>query len=115
MTIVRYQIHCLVSKNDAVIIVIDCVHVHHVSVNHFFILSAVLQCHVVRSHSFNVEVTVGNCGAKWADMSKTSRIDHVLLSLIGTRLIFPIHRVPTLLTSSENIQSPSPAHRIVFT
>ena len=84
MTIVRDHIRCLVPKNDAVTIVIedDCdattfqcrsaqerfVHVHHVkcdldqnssaavrhhtSVNHF--LSVVLQCHVVRCHSFNV-------------------------------------------------------------
>ena len=84
MTIVRYLIRCLVSKNDAVIIVIedDCDatmfqcrsaqerfaqvhHVkcnldqnsfstvrHHVSVHHF--LPVVLQCHVVRCHSFNV-------------------------------------------------------------
>ena len=76
MTIVRHQIHCLVSKNDAVIIVIedDCdatmfqcrsaqerlAHVHHVttavrhhvSVNHFLPLT--LQCHIVRCHNFNV-------------------------------------------------------------
>ena len=139
MTIVRYQIHCLVSKNDAIIIVIedDChatmfqsrsaqerfAHVHHVKcdldqdsfstvrhhvpVHHF--LSVVLQCHVVRCNSLAstfVELTVGNCGAKprRADMTKTSRIDHQLvllsfpfLSQIGTRLIFPIHRVPTFL------------------
>ena len=138
MTIVRYQIHCLVSKNDAVIIVIedDChatmfqckcaqekfAHVHHVKcdldpdsfstvrhhvpVHHF--LSVELQCHVVRCHSFDVCGT-HHCVCRthhwklrrkpgWADMPKTSRIDHqlVLLSLIG-RLISPIHRVPTFL------------------
>ena len=132
MTIVRYQIHCVVSKNDAVIIVIedDCdatafqcrsaqgrfAHVHHVtcdldqdsstavrhrvSVNHF--LSVVLQCHVVRCHSFNVCRTHHwklRCDPGWADRSKTSRIDHqlVLLSLVAIGLIFPIHPVPTFL------------------
>ena len=69
---------------------------HHVSVNHF--LSAVLQCHVVRCHSFDVCRTHHwklRCKPWWADMSKTSRIDHqlVLLSMIP-RLIFPIHCVP---------------------
>ena len=80
----RYQIHCLVSKNDAVIIVIedDChatmfqcrnaqerfAHVHDVkrtqdkkpfsTVRHHVpvhhFLSEVLQCHVVRCHSIDV-------------------------------------------------------------
>ena len=131
MTIVRYQIHCLVSKNDAVTIVNedDCdattfqcrsaqerfAHVHHVkcdldqnsstavrhhmSVNHF--LSVVLQCHVACCHSFDVCRTHHGklrCKPGWADMSKTSRIDHqlVLLSFVA-RLIFPTHRVPTFL------------------
>ena len=130
MTIVRYQIHCLVWKHDAIIIVIedDCdatmfqcrsaqerfAHVHHVkcdldqnsstavchhmSVNHF--LSVVLQCHVVRCHSFNVCRTHHwklRCKPWWADMSKTSRIDHqlVFLSLVPIGLIIPIRRVPT--------------------
>ena len=136
----RYQIHCLVPKNDAIIIVIedDChatmfqcrsalerfAHVHHVKsdldqdsfsrsssrAHHF--LSVVLQCHVVRCHSIDVCRTHHwklRCKPRWADMSKTSRIDHQLvllsfpllssplLSQIGTRLIFPIHRVPTFL------------------
>ena len=86
----RYRIHCLVSKNDAIIIVIedDChatmfqcrsaqerfAHVHHVNcdldqdsfstVRHHVpvhhFLSVVLQCHVVRCHS----VDVGNW-KKW--------------------------------------------------
>ena len=132
MTIVRYQVRCLVSKNDAVIIVLeyDCDATmfqcrsaqergfrtfitsnviwirdsstavrHHVSVHNF--LSVVLQCNVVRCHSFDVCRTHQwklRCKPRWADMSKTSRIDHqlVLLSLpIG--LIFQIHRVPTFL------------------
>ena len=127
----RYQIHCLVSEKEAVIIVTDddcdattfqCrsaqekfAHVHHVkcdldqnsstavrhhvSVNHF--LSVVLQCHVVRCHSFNVCKTHHwklRCKQGWADMSKTSRIDHQLVFLnLVARLIFPIHRVPTSL------------------
>ena len=128
----RYQFQCLVSKNVAVIIVIedDCdatmfqcrstqerfAHVHdvkcdldqnsftavchHMSINHF--LSVVLQCHVVRCHSFDVcrpHHWKLRCKPGWADMFKTSRIDHqlVLLSLIGARLIFSIHRVPTFL------------------
>ena len=133
MTIVRYQIHCLVSKHDAVIIVIedDChatmfqrrsaqerfAHVHHVkrdldqdsfsTVRHHVpihnFLSVVLQCHVVCCHSFNVSRTYHwklRCKPGWADMSKTSRIDHqlVLLSFPIHSLIFPIHRVPTFLT-----------------
>ena len=57
---------------------------HHVPVHHF--LSVVLQCHVVRCHSFDVCRTHHwklRCKPWWADMSKTSRIDHqlVLLSL----------------------------------
>ena len=122
MTIVRDEIHCLVPENDAVVIVIeqDCDattfpharHVkcdqdqnsstavrHHTSINHF--LSTVLQCHVVRCHSFNVCGTHHwklRCKPGWTDMSKTSRMDHqlVLLSLVP-RLIFPNHRVPTFL------------------
>ena len=121
MTLVKYQIHCLVSKNDAVTIVIedDCDR-HDVSVQKCFRrglprssrpnviwikirstavrhhMSVVLQCHVVRCHSFNVCRTHHWCKPGWADMSKTSSIDHqlVLLSLVP-RLIFPIHRVPT--------------------
>ena len=150
MTVVRYQIHCLVSKNDAVIIVIedDCdattfqcrsaqerfAHAHHVkcdldqnsstavrhhmSVNHF--LSVVLQCHVVRCHSFDVCRTHHwklRCKPRRADMTKTSRIDHqlVLLSLaIGLIFPIPVYR-RFLLSSIENIQSPSSAHPIVFT
>ena len=127
----RDQIRCLVSKNDAVIIVIvdDCdattfqcrsaqerfAHVHHVkcdldqnsfstvghhvSVHHF--LSVVLQCHVVCCHSFNVCRTHHRklrCKPEWADMSKTSRIDHQLVLLsFAIGLIFTIHRVPTFL------------------
>ena len=57
---------------------------HHMSVNHF--LSIVLQCHVVRCHNFDVCRTFHwklRCKPWWADMSKSSRIDHqlVLLSL----------------------------------
>ena len=134
---VGYQIHCLVSKNDAIIIAIedDCratmfqcrsaqerfAHVHHVkcdvdqdsfstvrhhvSAHHFF--SVELQCHVVRCHSIDVCRTHHwklRCKPRWADMTKTSRIDHQLvllsfplISLIGTRLIVPIHCVPTFL------------------
>ena len=131
MTIVGYQIHCLVSKDDTVIIMIedDCdatmvqcrsaqerfaqVHhvkcdldqnsstavCHHMSVNHF--LSAELQCHVVRCHSFNVCRAHHwrlRCKPKWANMCKTSRIDHQLVLLsFPSRLISPIHRVPTFL------------------
>ena len=133
----RYQIHCLVSKNDAVIIMIedDCdatmfqcrsaqerfAHVHHVkydldqnsstdvrhhmSVNHC--LSEVLQCHGALCRSFDVYRTHHRklrCKPWWADMSETSRIDHqlvllsfTLLSRSGTRLVFPVHRVPTFL------------------
>ena len=71
----------------------------HVSVHHF--LSVLLQCLVVRCHSFDVCRTHHwklRCIPGWADRSKTSGIDHqlVLLSLaIG--LIFPIDRVPTFL------------------
>ena len=110
----RYQIRSLASKNDAVIIMIedDCdatmfqcrsaqerfAHVHHVfchldqnsstalchhvSVNHF--LSVVLQCHLVRYHSFDVCRTHHwklRCKPRWADVSKTSRIDHQLVLL----------------------------------
>ena len=70
-------------------------------------LSLVLQCHVVRCQSVDVCRTHHwklRCKPWWADMSKTSRIDQQLvllsfplLSQIGTRLIFPIHRVPTFL------------------
>ena len=92
-----------------------------------YILSVVLQCHViVRCHSFNVCGTHHwklRCKPGWADMTKTSRIDpqfvllsFPLLSQIGTKLIFPIHRVPTILAVFQwNIQSPSFAHLIVFT
>ena len=93
---------------------------HHVSVNHF--LSAVLQCHVVRCHSFDVCRTHHwklRCKPWWADMSKTSRIDHQLvflsfplLSQIGTRLIFPIHRVPTFLAVFQRKLSRVPHLRI---
>ena len=91
---------------------------HHVPVHHS--LSVVLQCHVVRCHSFDVCRTHHwklRCKPGWADMSKTSRIDHqlVLLSFL-LRLIFPIHRAPTFLAVFQrNIQSPSSAHPIVFT
>ena len=84
MTIVRYQIHCLVSKNDAVIIVIedDCdatlfqrrcaqersAHSHRVKcgldqnsfstvrhhVSENYFLSIMLQCHVVCCHCLNM-------------------------------------------------------------
>ena len=72
---------------------------HNVYVNHF--LSVALQCHVVRCHSIDVCRTHNwklRCKPGWADMSKSSRIDHqlVLLSL-PIRLIFPLHRVPTFL------------------
>ena len=80
MAIVRYQIHCLVSTNDAIIVVIedDCdatmsqcrsaqerfAHAHHVKcdldqnssaavrhpVSTYHFLSIVLQCRVVRCH-----------------------------------------------------------------
>ena len=131
MTIVRYQIRCLVSKNEAVIIVIEdechatmfqCrsaqerfAHVHHVirdldqdsfftirhhvPVQHF--LSVVLQYHVVRCHTIDICRTHHwklRCKPRWADMSKTSRIDHQLVLLsFPLRLISPIHRVPTFL------------------
>ena len=48
---------------------------HHMCANHF--LSVVLQCHVVRCHSFDVCRTHHwklRCIPRWADMSKTSRI-----------------------------------------
>ena len=145
ITIVRYQIHCLVSKNDAVIIVIenDCdatifqcrsaqerfAHVHHVkcdldqnsfstvshhvSVHHF--LSVLLQCHVVRCHSFNVCRTHHwklRCKPRRADMSKTSRIDHQLVllrfpvSLIDVSCCLPakISRVPHLRIQSCSLE-----------
>ena len=131
MTIVRHQIPCLVSKNDAVIIVFenDCdattfqcksaqerfAHAHHVkcdldqnssttvrrhmSANHF--LSVVLQCHVVCCHCLNVCRTHHwklRSKPGWADMSKTSRIDHQLMLLnLAIGLIFPVHRVLTFL------------------
>ena len=53
---------------------------HHVPVHHF--LSVVLQCHVVRCHSFDVCRTHHwklRCKPGWADMSKTSGIDHQLV------------------------------------
>ena len=111
MTIVRDQIHCLVPKNDAVMIVIedDCdattiqsrrglrtlitsnviqIKIHlpavrrHMSVNHF--LSIVLQCHVVRCHCLDICRTHHRelrCKPGRTDMSKTSRIDHQLVLL----------------------------------
>ena len=61
--------------------------------------------HVCRTHHWK-----WRCKPGWADMSKTSRIDHQLvllsfpiLSLIGTRLIFPIHRVQTFLLISVTL------------
>ena len=72
---------------------------HHLPVHHF--LSVVLQCHVVRRHSIEICGTHHwklRCKPRWADMTKTSRVDHQLvllgfplLSLIGTRLVFPFH------------------------
>ena len=55
----------------------------HVPVHHF--LSVVLQCYVVRCHRVDVCRTHHwklRCEPRWADMTKTSRIDHqhVLLS-----------------------------------
>ena len=146
MTIVRYQIHCLVSKNDAIIIVIedDChatmfqcksaqerlAHVHHVKCDldqdsfstvrhhvpvHYF-LSVVLQCHVVRCHCFNVCRTHHwklRCKPRWADMSKTSRINHQLVLLsFPIRLIFPMHCVPTFLAVFQRKYPESPHLRI---
>ena len=127
----RYQIHCPVSKNDAIIIVIehDChatmfqcrsaqemfSHVHHVkcdldqdsfsTVRHHVLVLAVPR--VVRCHSSDVCTTHHwklRCKLRWVDTPKTPRIDHQLallglplLSQIGTRLIFPIYRVPMFL------------------
>ena len=87
---------------------------HHMSVNHF--LSVVLQCHVVRCHSLDVCRTHRwklRCEPGWADMSKTSRIDHqlVLLSLVA-RLIFPVHRAPTFLAVLQREVSRVPHLRI---
>ena len=121
----RYQIHCLISKNDAIIIVIedDChatmfqcrsaqerfAHVNHVKCDldqdlfstvrdhvpvqqTLFVRSvAVLRVFAATASTF-VELTIGNCGSEpgWADMSKTSRIDHQLVLLsFPIRLIFP--------------------------
>ena len=67
------------------------------SVNLF--LSVVLQCHVVcclnvyGTHLWKLRSKPG-----WADMSKTSRIDHQLMLLsLAIGLIFPVHRVLTFL------------------
>ena len=77
MTIVRYQIHCLVSKNDAVIIVIeyDCdatmfqrrsakerfAHVHHVKCDLDQNSSTAVRHHMSVNHFFVHSFAVPRC------------------------------------------------------
>ena len=135
MTIVRYQIYCLVSKNDAVMIVIedDCdatmfqcrsaqerfAHVHHVkcdldqnsstTVRHHLpvhhFLSVVLQWHVVRSSTF-VELTIGNCGANQGGQTCPKHPE----SIINSCSSVPVHRVPTFLAVFQRICASSRVH-----
>ena len=148
----RYQIHCLVSKNDAVIIVIedDChatmfqcrsaqerfAHVHHVKcdldqdsfstvrhhvpVHHF--LSVVLQCATLfaATTSTFAELSIGNCGANQGGQTCPKHPESIInscssVSRFSVRLgQLTVYR-RFLLSSSENIQSPSSAHPMVFT
>ena len=117
----RYQIHCLVPKNDAVIIVIEddsdatmfqCrsaqerfAHVHHVKCDldrHSFstvrhhvsvnnFFSVGLQCHVVRCHSFDV------CRTRhWKLRCKPGRADMSKTSRIDHQLVI-FSLVPRLI------------------
>ena len=73
---------------------------HHVPVHHF--LSVVLQCHVVRCHSIDVCINHHwklRCKPRWADMTKTSRIDHQLV-LLSFPLLSQIFDFPAKMPSS---------------
>ena len=151
MTIVRYQIHCLVSKIDAIIIVIEddchatmfqcrsaqerfCARssrqvwsgsrfVFHCSSSRartpLFVRSvAVPHCSLPQLRRF-VELTIGNCGAKKGGQTCPKHAESIINSCSSVLQPDWSSQFTVcwrfLLSSSENIQSPSSAHPIVFT
>ena len=99
MIIVRYQIHCLVSKNDAVVIVIDddcdatmfqCrgaqekfAHVHHVKCNLDQNSSTAVRHHMSVNHFFVRSVAVPRCSLPQLQRLWNSPLEIVVQTRVG--------------------------------
>ena len=142
MTIVRYQIHCLASKNDAVIIVIedDC----DFTTFHKRGLRTLITPNVIwikirfplfvvtcpyttfrpwccsatlfaTTASTFVELTIGNCSANHGGQTCPNTQNRSSTRAPQSCSKTDLPNSLCMLSSSENIQSPSSAHPIVFT